>query len=176
MAKTRANGSVRSEKSKVIHTSLDDAAALINAAHARILSDVIEARDWNIHRDVDGVSALRAWLMERFDFHVRTAADIAAIARLSKKFRALAAAACAGEARIDPVAFAVRQLDKTPAMRVYARTPYAEPVPSPWNASVACPTPEHLIAQYCAHATFDELATHLAELAASLAESAELFD
>jgi hypothetical protein len=47
---------------------------------------------------------------------------VAWIARLSGKFRLLAEAATSGAARIDQVAFAVRQLDQTPAMRLFART------------------------------------------------------
>ncbi|WP_460546554.1 HNH endonuclease signature motif containing protein, partial [Glycomyces halotolerans] len=166
----------RSEKSAAVHTSLDEAGALINSVHAKVLSDVIRAKDWNIHRDFDGFSALRDWLTERFDFHVRIAADLAAIARLSKKFGHLAEAATTGAARIDQVAYAVRQLEKTPAMRLYARTPYREPVASPFAPAVSCPTPEHLVAEYCAHASFAELKAHLAEMEASLAEHAEILD
>src|SRR5690606_39600620 len=97
----------RTERSAVIHTNLDQAAAAINDLHASVLADVIEARVWNIHRDVDGFSGLRDWLMERFDFHMRTAADLAVIARLSAKFTALAQAATSGPPRFvgwpDPV-------------------------------------------------------------------------
>src|SRR5690606_14585469 len=70
----------RSERSQAIHANLDKAAAAINDLHARVLADVIEARVWNIYRDVDGFSGLRDWLMERFDFHMRVAADLAVIA------------------------------------------------------------------------------------------------
>src|SRR5690606_24962937 len=91
----------RTERSQAIHTNLDQAASLINSVHASVLADVIEARVWNLHRDVDGFSGLRDWLMERFDFHMRVAADLAVIARLSAKFTALAQAATTGAARID---------------------------------------------------------------------------
>ncbi|WP_026924672.1 hypothetical protein, partial [Glycomyces arizonensis] len=86
----------RTERSAAIHTELDETAAMINAAHAKVLARVIEAKAWNIHRDVDGFSALRAWLVETFDFHTRVAADLAAIARLSRKFTILAEAATSG--------------------------------------------------------------------------------
>ncbi|HEU5127512.1 MAG TPA: hypothetical protein VFU12_05930, partial [Glycomyces sp.] len=62
----------RTERSAVIHTQLDQAAAMINAAHATVLERVIEAKVWNIHRDVDGFSGLRDWLVAAFDFHTRT--------------------------------------------------------------------------------------------------------
>ncbi|GAB3993675.1 hypothetical protein GCM10029992_05970 [Glycomyces albus] len=99
--------------------------------HAQVLSRVIEARDWQVHRDIDGYGGLCEWLKAKFDFHHRVAADLAAIARHAKKFAVLTEAATSGAARVDQVAYAVRALDKTPAMRLYARTPYREPVTSP---------------------------------------------
>jgi hypothetical protein len=115
-------------------------------------------------------------LLSQFDFTFNTAGSIAAIARLSGKFRILAKAATTGTARIDQVAYAVRQLDQTPAMRLFARTPFRAPVASPFDASVECATPEAMVAQYCAHASFKELRRHLDELWASIAEETELFD
>ncbi len=115
-------------------------------------------------------------MLSQFDFTFNTAGSIAAIARLSGKFSVLAQAATTGSARIDQVAFAVRQLDKTPAMRLFARTPFREPVASPFDTSVECTTPEALIAQYCAHAPFKDLQRHLDELAAQLADESELLD
>ncbi|THV43361.1 HNH endonuclease signature motif containing protein [Glycomyces buryatensis] len=171
-----ATGPDRRGKSEAIHTLLDEQAALINGAHASVLSSVIEAKTWNIHRDFDGFSALRDWLVSTFDFCQRTAADLAAIAGRTRKFTLLSEAATSQSARIDQVAFAVRQLDKTPAMRLYARTPYRQPVASPFDPAVSCPTPEALVAQYCAHAPFEDLKAHLAEIEASLADSAELFE
>ncbi|GAB3644533.1 HNH endonuclease [Glycomyces tarimensis] len=166
----------RTERAKVIHTTLDDAAATINALHARVLSEVIEAKAWNIHRDCDGFSALREWLVATFDFHLRVAADLAAIARTAGKFTVLAETATSAAARIDRVAAAVRRLDATKALRVYARTPYKEPVPSPFDAEVSCPTPEHLIAQYCIHATVKDVHAQLDELQAALDSGEELLD
>ncbi|WP_460546555.1 DUF222 domain-containing protein, partial [Glycomyces halotolerans] len=176
MADNRASVQERSEKSKVIHTELDQASAVINAAHASVLSRVIEAQAWKVHRDIDGFSSLRDWLASTFDFHSRVAADLAAIARCARKFTILAETACAGTARIDAVAAAVRRLENTKALRVYARTPYREPVISPFDAQVQCATPEALIAQYCAHATVKELYAHLDELQSALDSGQELLD
>ncbi|THV42794.1 HNH endonuclease signature motif containing protein [Glycomyces buryatensis] len=173
---TAQAGSDRRGKSEAIHTVLDEAASTINALHATVLASVIDAKTWNIHRDFDGFSALREWLVATFDFHQQIASDLAAIARRAKKFALLATAATSQAARIDPVAYAVRQLDKTPAMRLYARTPYREAVASPFDGAVSCATPEALVVQYCAHAPFKDLKAHLAEIEASLAESAELFE
>ena len=72
--------------------------------------------------------------------------------------------------------FAVRWLDKTPAMRLFAKTPFRTPVPSPFDAETLCATPEALIAQYCAHAPFKDLQRHLKELDAQLADESELLD
>ncbi|MEV3934567.1 HNH endonuclease [Glycomyces sp. NPDC049804] len=165
-----------SRRAAAIRSALDDAASLINAQHAQVLAAVIEMKEQGLHRSVFGFSALRDLLVSQFDFHNRTAADIAAIARLSGKFRLLAQAAVSGAARIDQVAYAVRQLEQTPAMRLFARTPFQTPAPSPFDASVVCATPEAIVAQYCAHATFTELRRHLDELWASIAEESELFD
>ena len=166
----------RTERARAIRNTLNEAAMLINAAHARVLSSVIEAQAWKVHRDIDGFSALRDWIVTKFDFHHRTAADLAAIARLSRKFQVLSAAATTGTARIDQVAYAVRQLDKTPALRLYARTPYRHPVASPFDPEVMCPTPEHLVAQYCTHAPYSDLQTHLAEIEAACQDEHELFE
>jgi hypothetical protein len=168
--------SERPARAAAIRSALDDAASLINAQHAAVLSSVIEMKEQNLHRSEFGFSALRDLLVSQFDFHNRTAADIAAIARLSGKFRILAKAATTGTARIDQVAYAVRQLDQTPAMRLFARTPFRAPVPSPFDASVECATPEAMVAEYCAHASFKDLRRHLDELWASIAEETELFD
>ncbi|GAB3998026.1 hypothetical protein GCM10029992_22660 [Glycomyces albus] len=119
----RPNPVERSERARAIHTDLDGAASLINSMHAQVLSRVIEARDWQVHRDIDGYSGLCEWLKAKFDFHHRVAADLAAIARHAKKFAVLTEAATSGAARVDQVAYATRALDKTPAMRLYARTP-----------------------------------------------------
>ncbi|WP_460546520.1 hypothetical protein, partial [Glycomyces halotolerans] len=62
MAGNRPSSEERSVKSEAIHTNLDRAAALINSVHARVLAEVIEAQAWRIHREVDGYSAVRAWL------------------------------------------------------------------------------------------------------------------
>ncbi|PRY58976.1 HNH endonuclease [Glycomyces artemisiae] len=165
-----------SDQAQAIRSALDTAAAAINTHHAAVLSSVIAMKEQNLHRTAFGYSALRDLLLSQFDFTHRTAADIAAIARLSSKFRALVEAAVSGQARIDQVAYAVRQLDRTPAVRLFALTPFRTPVPSPFEADTLCATPEHLIAQYCQHAPFKDLQRHLDELAAHLAEESELLD
>ncbi|GAB4006046.1 hypothetical protein GCM10029992_55630 [Glycomyces albus] len=119
----------RSQKARAIHTDLDDEAAAINAAHARILNRVLEAQVWKVHRDVDGFSALRDWLISKFDFHHKVAADLAAIARSARTFAVLTETATSGAARVDQAAYAVRALGKTPAMRLYARTPIGSRCP-----------------------------------------------
>jgi hypothetical protein len=166
----------RRSQAAEVRTLLDEAAAGINAFHSQVLSAVIAMKEQGLHRSEFGFSALRDLLLSQFDFTFNTAGSIAAIARLSGKFRTLAKAATTGKARIDQVAHAVRQLDQTPAMRLFARTPFRTPVPSPFDASVECATPEAMVAQYCAHASFKELRRHLDELWASIAEETELFD
>jgi hypothetical protein len=166
----------RRSQAQAIRSALDEAAAGINAFHCQVLSSVIEMKKQNLHRSEFGFSALRDLLLSQFDFTFNTAGAIAAIARLSGKFRILAKAATTGTARIDQVAYAVRQLDQTPAMRLFARTPFRTPVASPFDPDLLCATPEAMVAEYCAHASFKELRRHLDELWASIAEETELFD
>ncbi|MDN3240482.1 HNH endonuclease signature motif containing protein [Glycomyces tritici] len=166
----------RPAQAAAIRSTLDAAASLINTQHAAVLSSVIEMKEQNLHRSEFGFSALRDLLVSQFDFTFNTAGSIAAIARLSGKFRLLAQAATTGRARIDQVAYAVRQLDQTTAMRLFARTPFRTPVASPFDPSVQCATPEAMVSEYCAHASFKDLRRHLDELWASIAEESELFD
>src|SRR5690606_27921270 len=77
---------------------------------------------------------------------------------------------------IDGVAAAVRRLEKTQALRVYARAPYREPEPSPFDPAVLCATPEDMVAQYCAHASVKEVHAHLDALEAALDTGQELID
>ncbi|GAB3992255.1 hypothetical protein GCM10029992_00750 [Glycomyces albus] len=171
----KINGTERTDKARTIRTRLDDAASLINTAHAQILSDVITAQAWKLHRDIDGFSALRDWLVTKFDFHHRTAADLAAIARNARKFGVLAESATSDAARIDQVALAVRRLDSTPPCAC-TPAPLPNPGPLPFDPEVSCPTPEHLVAQYCTHATYAGLQAHLAEIEAACAGEDELFE
>uniref|UniRef100_UPI0018ED62F3 hypothetical protein n=1 Tax=Glycomyces salinus TaxID=980294 RepID=UPI0018ED62F3 len=67
-------------------------------------------------------------------------------------------------------------LGRTAAMRLYATTPYRQAVPSPFDAAVACPTPEDLIAQYCVHAPHTDLARLLGEIEAALKDQEELLE
>jgi hypothetical protein len=171
-----AGGPDRASQAQTLRTALDTAAAAINAHHAQVLSAVIAMREQNLHRSAFGFSALRDLLLSQFDFTFNTAGCIAAIARLSGKFRLLTQAAVSGAARIDQVAYAVRQLDQTPAMRLFARTPFRTPVPSPFDAAVQCATPEAMVAQYCQHASFNDLRRHLEELWAAISEETELLE
>jgi hypothetical protein len=166
----------RRSQAAAIRSALDEAASLINTQHAAVLASVIAMKEANLHRSEFGFSALRDLLLSQFDFTFNTAGAIAAIARLSGKFRILAKAATTGTARIDQVAYAVRQLDQTPAMRLFARTPFRAPVASPFDPDLLCATPEAMVAEYCAHASFKDLRRHLDELWASIAEETELFD
>jgi hypothetical protein len=166
----------RRSQAAEVRSLLDAAAAGINAFHTQVLSAVIAMKEQGLHRSEFGFSALRDLLLSQFDFTFNTAGSIAAIARLSGKFRILAQAATTGTARIDQVAYAVRQLDQTPAMRLFARTPFRAPVPSPFDPDILCATPEAMVAQYCQHASFKDLRRHLDELWASIAEETELFD
>ncbi|WP_460541888.1 HNH endonuclease signature motif containing protein [Glycomyces halotolerans] len=176
MAGNRPSSEERSVKSEAIHTNLDQAAALINSVHARVLAEVIEAQAWRIHREVDGYSAVRAWLVAKFDFTDKTAADIAAIARTAKKFTHLTETAVSGRARIDAVAAAARRLEQTKAMRDYATAPYGEPVPSPFNPEIRCASPEVLIAQYCAHTSVQAVHALLDQIQAALDSGEEVLD
>ena len=164
----------RRSRAHAIRSVLDDAAAMVNAQYATVLRSVIEAFQANLHRDVDGFSAQRDWMTSQFDFTFSAASDIASVAKLSGKFALLADAALTCYARIDQVAYAMRQLNKTPAAALFARTPFREAVASPFDASVKCATPEALVTEYAACASYKELRRHLAELHANLAEEAEL--
>ncbi|WP_205324886.1 HNH endonuclease signature motif containing protein [Glycomyces sp. YM15] len=166
----------RRSQAAAIRSTLNEAAAGINAFHARVLSAVIAMKEANLHRSEFGFSALRDLLLSQFDFTFNTASAIAAIARLSGKFRLLASAAVSGRARIDQVAYAVRQLDQTPAMRVFARTPFTAPVVSPFDPETLCATPEAMVVEYCAHASFKDLRRHLEGLWAAIAGETELLD
>ena len=133
-------------------------------------------KESGLHRSEFGFSALRDLLLSQFDFTFNTAGSIAAIARLSGKFGCWLRRQRQGRLGSIRSPIAVRQLDKTPAMRLFAKTPFRAPVASPFDASVECATPEALIAQYCQHAPFKDLQRHLDELAAQMAEESELFD
>src|SRR5690606_18822972 len=54
--------------------------------------------------------------------------------------------------------------------------PYREPEPSPFDPAVLCPTPEHMVAQYCQHASIKEIHAHLDALEAALDTGQELID
>jgi hypothetical protein len=155
---------------------LDDAAAMINAHNAIALRLVMDAFERNVHRDADGYSAQRDWLVSQYDFSFHTAGNIASIAKLAKKFGVLAEAALTGYARIDQVAYAMNRLNATTAAALFARTPFRTPVHSPFDPDMECATPEALVTEYAAHAPFKVLSRHLKELHANLADEAELLD
>jgi hypothetical protein len=163
-------------RSQATRALLDDTAALVNGAYATALRIVIDAFAARVHREADGFSAQRDWLVSQFDFTAPAAADIAVIAKYARKFTVLAGAALEGYARIDQTAYAVRSLAKTPASALFAKTPFRVPVPSPFDADTLCASPEHLVAEYAAHAPCNDLKRHLGELHAGLAEEAELLD
>jgi hypothetical protein len=163
-------------RAQVTRALLDDTAALVNGAYATALRIVIDAFEHRVHREADGFSAQYDWLASTFDFTTSAAGEIAVIAKHAKKFTHLAEAALSGHARIDQVAYAVRSLAKTAASALFARTPFRAPVISPFDSEVSCTSPEHLVAEYAAHAPFKILKRHLAELHANLAEEAELLD
>jgi hypothetical protein len=173
---TPQDRAARRARAQSLRASLDDTAALVNGAYATALRLVMDAFEAKVHRELDGFSAQREWIVSTFDFTFSAAGNIAAIARLAPKFGRLAEAALNGYARIDQVAYAVNQLHKTPAATLFARTPFRTPVTSPFDAETACDTPEALVVEFCAHAPFRELRRHLVELHANLAEEAELLD
>ncbi|WP_030161307.1 HNH endonuclease signature motif containing protein [Glycomyces sp. NRRL B-16210] len=176
MASTLPTAAERRAEADAIRASLDDTAALVNGAYANALRLVMNAFDRNVHRDLDGFAAQRDWLVSNFDFTASAAGNIASIAKLSTKFALLADAALTGYARIDQAAYAANQLNKTPASALFARTPFRALVPSPFDPETMCATPEALVCEYAAHASFRELRRHLAELHAGFAEEAELLD
>ena len=105
MATAAAVSDDRQTQARALRSTLEEAAAAINAHHAHVLSAVIAMKEQNLHRSEFGFSALFSLLKSQFDFHNQTAADIAVIAKLSRKFGVLTQAAATGSARIDQVAY-----------------------------------------------------------------------
>ncbi|MCC3762893.1 DUF222 domain-containing protein [Glycomyces sp. TRM65418] len=163
-------------RAQMTRALLDDTAALVNGAYATALRIVIDAFEHRVHREADGFSAQRDWLVSTFDFTCSAAGEIAVIAKYANKFSVLAEAALTGYARIDQVAYAVRSLAKTAASALFARTPFRTPVASPFDCDTVCASPEELVVEYAAHAPYRVLKRHLAELHANLVEEAELLD
>ena len=95
----------RRSQAQAIRSTLEEAAAGINAFHAQVLGAVIAMKESGLHRSAFGFSALRSLLLSQFDFTLDTAGSIAVIAKLSAKFTVLAEAATTGMARIDQVAY-----------------------------------------------------------------------
>jgi hypothetical protein len=131
---------------------IDQAAALTSAANLIALQATLEYTDANLHRDRDGFSSVRDWILSTFpDLHESVAGNIATIARLGRPFRLLREAAAEGRAPIERIARAMNRLDST-GLRLTARQPWPEgPQASPYDDTVECPTPEATVAAHCAH-------------------------
>ncbi|WP_100447278.1 13E12 repeat family protein [Glycomyces xiaoerkulensis] len=155
----------RAAEAAAARSRLEGLASQARALEACILVEVIEYTRAGLHREFDGYSGLRDWIVSCFDFNYAQAGQYARIARLAPKFRHLTDAALAGRARVDAVAYAVRQLDVT-GLRVWARSHYPEPVPSPYDPSVLCRTPEELVTEHCVHSSFTELKDAIAQMLA----------
>ncbi|MEU6859118.1 DUF222 domain-containing protein [Glycomyces sp. NPDC046736] len=129
-----------------------------------------------LHKSRDGFSGIRDWICESFSFHRTVAGDIASVARLAPKFKALTEAALSGSAQLEAVAYASRRLERE-GMAVYARVPFADgPVESPFTPGETCASPEELIREYCIHAPFAEVRDHLDTIIANLLDDKALLD
>lgn len=152
-------------RAHAIRSRIETIASGIRELEVAALAEAITYTRAGFHRSFDGYSGLRDWVLSCFDLNYALAGQIARIARLAAKFRSLTEAALSGRARVDAVAYAVRQLDVT-GLRVWARRPYPAPVASPYDGAVTCATPEELVAQHCVHASFKELKDAIAAMLA----------
>jgi hypothetical protein len=171
----KATESDREAQAAVLRSQIESIAAQSRAHDARALQAVITYTSEGLHKDCDGFSGIRDWIMECFDFNAATAGQMASIARLVPKFKHLAAAALSGAARIDSIAYAMRRLERE-GLAVHSRVPYPAPVESPYDPAVLCSTPEELIREYCIHSTRAELAEHLDRICAELFDQQALLD
>ncbi|MCC3763710.1 HNH endonuclease [Glycomyces sp. TRM65418] len=171
----KANETDREAQAAALPSQIESIAAQARAHDARALQAVVAYTSEGLHKECDGFSGIRDWIMECFDFNAATAGQMASIARLAPKFKHLASAALSGTARIDAVAYAVRRLERE-GLAVHARIPYPVPAESPYDPSVSCATPEALIREYCVHATRGELTEHLDRLCAELFDRQSLLD
>lgn len=166
----------RATRAETLRTELEALASHARQRDARALRTVIEYTSAGMHKDFEGFSGVFEWLRECFDFTHTTASQIARIARLAPKFKALAQAATDGTARIDAVAYAMLALNKKGLM-VYSRAPIATgPVESPYDPQVRCATPEELIREHCRHASHAELRDQIDQIAANLFDEVALLD
>ena len=170
----KAIKSDRDAQAASLRPQLDSLTAQPCAVEAHLLQAVIAYASEGLHKDCDGFSGIRDWIMESFNFNAANAGQMASIARLAPKFKHLASAALSGFARIDAIAYAMRRLERE-GLAVYSRVPYPTPVESPYDA-VFCRTPEELIREYCIHSTRAELAEHLDRIRAELFDQQSLLD
>lgn len=175
VSRMKANESDREAQAAVLRSQIASIAAQSRAHDARALQAVIAYTSEGLHKECDGFSGIRDWIMECFDFNAATAGQMASIARLVPKFKHLATAALSGAARIDAIAYAMRRLERE-GLAVYSRVPYPAPVESPYDPEVLCGTPEELIREYCIHSTRAELAEHLDRICAELFDQQALLD
>ncbi|GAB4007802.1 hypothetical protein GCM10029992_62510 [Glycomyces albus] len=126
------------DRAAALRSRIEDVAAGMRVLEVEALAAAIEYTRAGFHRSHDGYSGLRDWVTSCFDFNYALAGQIARIARLGAKFTVLAEAALSGRARVDAVAYAVAKLDVT-GLRVWARSPYAAPVPSPTTRPSSAP-------------------------------------
>jgi hypothetical protein len=171
----KANQSDRETQAANLRSQIESIAAQSRAHEALALQAVLAYTSQGLHKDCDGFSGIRDWIMECFDFNAATAGQMASIARLAPKFKHLASAALSGAARLDAIAYAMRRLERE-GLAVYSRVPYPVPVESPYDPSISCATPEELIREYCIHSTRAELAEHLDRICAELFDQQSLLD
>ncbi|WP_199044567.1 hypothetical protein, partial [Glycomyces salinus] len=122
------------DRAAALRSRIEDVAAGMRVLEVEALAAAIEYTRAGFHRSHDGYSGLLDWVRSCFDFNQAVASQVARIARLGTKFTVLTEAALSGRARVDAVAYAVAKLDVT-GLRVWARAPYASPVPSPYDAT-----------------------------------------
>jgi hypothetical protein len=171
----KANETDREIQAASLRSQIESLAAQSRAHDALALQAVLGYTAKGLHKDCDGFSGIRDWIMECFDFNAATAGQMASIARLAPKFKHLATAALSGAARLDAIAYAMRRLERE-GLAVYARVPYPAPIESPYDPSLFCATPEELIREYCIHSTRSELAEHLDRICAELFDQQSLLD
>ncbi len=131
----KAIKSDRDAQAASLRPQLDSLTAQLCAVEAHLLQAVIAYTSEGLHKDCDGFSSIRDWIMESFNFNAASAGQMASIARLAPKFKHLASAALSGFARIDAIAYAMRRLERE-GLAVYTRVPYPTPGRIPLRRSV----------------------------------------
>jgi hypothetical protein len=174
-ARTLAGDDDRDTHAAALRSKIDQAAALAAACQLAALKATLAYTDANLHRDRDGFSSVRDWILETFpDLHESVASNIATIARLGRTYRLLRATASTGAAPIERIARAMNRLDST-GLRLTARQPWPEgPQASPYDDTVECTTPEATVAAHCTHLGGQLLGHALEAIAARLDTQAAL--